>query len=160
MVGLSPKGSLITSQPLDEIADGAEDHDIPMITDDDDDSEEEEYRVKIQRNDEVNPFWIDDRDLRNGKTSFLSGDETNFWKELIEKYLRPIDKDKEKEKKQANELLALRNQMVFSFFMLNAIFVLVVFMLQQEKSMIFIRWPLGAKANVSYSVDEQVGSAL
>jgi chitin synthase len=44
--------------------------------------------------------------------------------------------------------------MVFSFFMLNAVFVLVVFMLQQEKDLIFIRWPLGAKANVSYTRPE------
>lgn len=73
-----------------------------------------------------------------------------FWKDLIEKYLEPLIKDSEKEKRQAAELKTLRNQMVFSFFMLNAIFVLVVFLLQQNKELLFIRWPFGAKVNVTY----------
>lgn len=103
----------------------------------------EETTVKIKRDDTVNPFWIEDRDLKNGKRNFLSGHETQFWKDLIVKYLAPLDKDKEKEQKQARELITLRNQMVFSFFMLNALFVLIVFMLQQEKSTIFIKWPIG-----------------
>ncbi len=40
--------------------------------------------------------------------------------------------------------------MVFSFFMLNAIFVLTVFLLQQQKEFIFIIWPFAPKVNVSY----------
>ena len=40
--------------------------------------------------------------------------------------------------------------MVFSFFMLNAIFVITIFLLQQQKDLIFITWPLGAKANITY----------
>ena len=75
---------------------------------------------------------------------------------MIEKYLLPLDKDVEREKKQKAELIALRNQMVFSFFMLNALFVLVVFMLQQEKDSIFIRWPIDPKVNVTFSNDAKV----
>ena len=81
----------------------------------------------------------------------MSGVEIQFWKDVIEKYLEPLYSDKKKEKKQADDLITLRNQMVFSFFMLNAIFVLVVFMLQQQKQLIFIRWPLDPDINVTYS---------
>jgi hypothetical protein len=41
-------------------------------------------------------------------------------------------------------------QQVFTFFMLNAVFVTAIYLLQQNKESIFIRWPLGAKANVTY----------
>ena len=109
---------------------------------------------------QVNPYWIEDRDLKNGKRDFLSGHETQFWKDLIEKYLAPLEKNEEKEKKNAADLITLRNQMVFSFFMLNALFVLIVFMLQQEKDMIFMRWPIGYKTVITYSLDETVSNIL
>ena len=32
---------------------------------------------------------------------FLKNKEITFWKELIPKYLKPLDKDKDKEKQQA-----------------------------------------------------------
>ena len=63
---------------------------------------------KIQRDDLVNPYWIEERELGSGKQQFLSGHETQFWKDLISKYLEPLIKNKEKEKKQADELLQLR----------------------------------------------------
>ena len=68
-------------------------------------SEEEMIEDKIKRDDLVNPFWIEDPDLKNGKRDFLSGHETQFWKDLIAKYLMPLIKDEEKEKKQARELI-------------------------------------------------------
>ena len=113
-------------------------------------------QIKTERDDMINPFWIEDRDLKTGQRDFLNGHETQFWKGLIEKYLAPLEKNPEKEKKNANDLITLRNQMVFSFFMINSLFVLIVFMLQQEKDTIFMRWPIGYKTIISYSNDEQV----
>ena len=98
----------------------------------------------------MNPYWIEDRDLLNGKRDFLSGHEDKFWKDLIEKYLAPLDKDEKKEKKNAADLITLRNKSVFSVFMLNALFVLVVFMLQTEKDMIGIEWPL--EKSIKYAI--------
>ena len=98
----------------------------------------------------MNPYWIEDRDLLNGKRDFLSGHEDKFWKDLIEKYLAPLDKDEKKEKKNAADLITLRNKSVFSVFMLNALFVLVVFMLQTEKDMIGIEWPL--EQSIKYAI--------
>jgi len=45
----------------------------------------------------MNPFWIEDKDLRKAEVDFLTGSEILFWQELIEKYLKPIDADKKKE---------------------------------------------------------------
>ena len=138
------------------LLDGVEEMEASDSASDSDAAGLDETTVKIQRDDLTNPYWIEDRDLKNGKRGFLSGHETRFWKDLIEKYLMPLVKDVEKEKKQARDLITLRNQMVFSFFMLNALFVLVVFMLQQEKDSIFIAWPIDPKVNVTFSNDAKV----
>jgi hypothetical protein len=46
---------------------------------------------------------------------------------------------------------------VFTFFMLNAVFVTAIYLLQKNKEMIFIKWPLDVKSNVTYipSVSER-----
>ena len=53
--------------------------------------------AKEERDDLINPFWIEDRDLGRGEVDYLSGPEVQFWKDLIEKYLFPIDADKTKQ---------------------------------------------------------------
>ena len=52
-----------------------------------------------ERDDLINPFWIEDRDLGRGEVDYLSGAEIQFWKDLIEKYLHPLDDDKVKKVK-------------------------------------------------------------
>lgn len=42
----------------------------------------------------TNPYWIEDPDLRKGEVDYLSNSEIVFWKDLIDKYLFPIDQDK------------------------------------------------------------------
>lgn len=49
---------------------------------------------KVERNDDINPYWIEDKDLKKGPMAFLSTGENQFWKDLIDKYLFPIDEDK------------------------------------------------------------------
>lgn len=48
-----------------------------------------------RRDDLINPYWIEDPDLRKGEVEFLSSNEIQFWKDLLEKYLYPIDEDKD-----------------------------------------------------------------
>lgn len=50
----------------------------------------------------------------------------------------------------AADLIELRNKSVFAFFMFNALFVLVVFLLQLNKDQIHIDWPLGIRTNITY----------
>jgi len=118
-----------------------------------------------------NPLWIEDSDLRSGPKKFLTRKEIKFWFEMIEKYLKPLDKDEEKEKKIAAGLKELRNQMVFSFLMINGIWVVTIFLLQANQddvkpvyvilfptlilapvSQIYVEWPWGKKGpNITYS---------
>lgn len=108
---------------------------------------------KIPRDDLKNPFWIEDKDLKDGEVLYLSEQETSFWKELIEKYLYPLDSNKEHQARIASELKELRNRVVFAIFMLNALFILAVFLLQLHKDIIHVEWPFGAKVNATINPD-------
>ena len=77
--------------------------------------------------------------------------------EIIPKYLESFEKkfanqkEKEEDEKQKERnkagLRELRDQMVFSIFMLNAIFVVIVALVQQEKETLSFKWfvPKGAQ---------------
>lgn len=63
-------------------------------------SDEEESEIsepKEERDDLINPFWLEDKDLGKGEVDYLSGLEVQFWKDLLEKYLHPLDADKQKQ---------------------------------------------------------------
>merc|ERR1712025_896455 len=108
------------------------------------------------RDDLINPFWIEDKDLGRGEVDYMSGPEIQFWKDLIEKYLFPIDKDKAKQALIAAGLKELRDKSVFFFAMFNALFVLIVFMLTLNKDILHIDWPFGVKENITITEDNQV----
>lgn len=55
----------------------------------------------------------------------------------------------------ATDLKELRNSSVFAFFMINALFVLIVFLLQLNKDAIHVKWPLGVKTNITYDETTQ-----
>lgn len=40
------------------------------------------------------PYWLTDDGLKKGEVDILSMQEELFWKDLLEKYLYPIDEDK------------------------------------------------------------------
>ncbi|XP_020295800.1 uncharacterized protein LOC109860841 isoform X2 [Pseudomyrmex gracilis] len=40
------------------------------------------------------PYWLNDEGLKKGEVDVLSLQEEQFWKDLLEKYLYPIDEDK------------------------------------------------------------------
>jgi chitin synthase len=111
---------------------------------------------KEERDDLINPFWIEDRDLGRGEVDYLSGPEVQFWKDLIEKYLYPIDADKTKQKKIEEGLKELRDMAVFYFAMFNALFVLIVFMLTLNKDVLHIDWPFGIKENITITEANEI----
>ncbi|XP_018021745.1 chitin synthase chs-2 [Hyalella azteca] len=118
----------------------------------DDTSEVSEARQ--ERDDLVNPYWIEDeKSVRKGEISYLPPKEIQFWKDLIAKYLFPLNKNAEEQKRIQLQLKELRNISVFSFCMMNAIFVIIVFLLQLNKDKIHITWPLGIKTNITYDPD-------
>lgn len=50
----------------------------------------------------------------------------------------------------ASDLKDLRNSSVFGFFMINALFVMIVFLLQLNKDNLHVKWPFGVKTNITY----------
>lgn len=106
---------------------------------------------KRERDDLLNPYWIEDKDLKRGEVEYLPPQEIQFWKDLLEKFLYPIDHDQNQQKRVAVELKELRNKAVFAFFMFNALFILIVFLLQLNKDNLYVEWPLGVKFNVTYN---------
>ena len=59
------------------------------------------WDIKVWTETNFITFRIEEEELGNGEVKFLKQKEIRFWQELIPKYLKPLDKDKEKEKQQA-----------------------------------------------------------
>lgn len=64
-------------------------------SDNESDSETVSTVPQNRRDDLINPYWIEDPDVRKGEVEFLSSNEIQFWKDLLDKYLYPIDENKE-----------------------------------------------------------------
>ncbi|KAI8045394.1 hypothetical protein M5D96_001574 [Drosophila gunungcola] len=110
---------------------------------------------KQERDFLTNPYWIEDPDVRKGEVDFLSSTEIQFWKDLIDQYLYPIDNDPVEQARIAKDLKELRDSSVFAFFMINALFVLIVFLLQLNKDNIHVKWPFGVRTNITYDESTQ-----
>ncbi|CAG5133456.1 unnamed protein product [Candidula unifasciata] len=83
--------------------------------------------------DHENPFWLDQAEMGSGPVDVLSSTETDFWKFLIKKYLYPLDENKEDKEKIANDLLDVRNNVVFIFIMLNFLWIVISLQLQASE---------------------------
>ena len=54
---------------------------------------EKETKPRLQRDEMVNPYWLERTDhVKNGPRMKLSEDEIKFWNEMIEIYLKPLEK--------------------------------------------------------------------
>ena len=86
-----------------------------------------------------NPYWIEqDNHIGSGPQRFLKAKEIKFWIKLIDTYLKPLDKDIEKEKKDTQGLKDLRNMAVFSFLMFNSMWVMLFYVMQANKDSLSI----------------------
>ncbi|KAL1421020.1 hypothetical protein MTO96_004377 [Rhipicephalus appendiculatus] len=90
----------------------------------------EQLEPRQERDDLINPYWIEDKELKRGEVEYLPGPEIQFWKDLIEKYLYPIDENKEEQARIAADLKELRN-----------------------RKQLHVNWPLGVKTNITFIPD-------
>nr|AKR54211.1 chitin synthase 1 variant b [Helicoverpa armigera] len=152
-LSVGPRGSTTGDHGLDALDERPEEEN-------DSDSETDTLSTvpREKRDDLINPYWIEDPELKKGEVDFLSPAELSFWKDLIDKYLYPIDANKEEQARIAADLLELRNKSVFAFVMFNALFILIVFLLQLSKDQLHVIWPLGIKTNITYI--EETGEVL
>ena len=96
-------------------------------------------KKEVVRHELINPYWIEqDNHIRNGPQRFLKASEVTFWNKVIDKYLKPLDKDKEKEKKDLQGLIELRNTWVFSFLLANALWIAAFVVVNLNKDSIYI----------------------
>lgn len=126
----------VDDEDVDTDVDGLED--VPLMTESND------------KQSNLLPDWLYDNDLKDGETETISAAEEQFWVDLIEKYLRPLDMTAKDKENMQNQLKALRDLSVFAFTMFNALFVLVVFLLQLNKQYLHVRWPLNVKNNIIF----------
>ena len=80
------------------------------------------------RNNMVNPYWSELPWLGSESViGYLHTDEITFWQQILPKYLAPLDKDAVEERRIQSDLIGLRNNAGFAFFMLNAIWIILQF---------------------------------
>lgn len=82
------------------------------------------------RNELINPAWIEVPYLNECELDFLDPQETEFFRDCIDRYLHPLVEDKNYQAKVARDLKALRNNACFAFFMINALWMVIIFHLQ------------------------------
>lgn len=108
---------------------------------DDTTSTDEDLELEEIRDPLVNPKWLEDISLGNGEIKYLPEHEIGFWQQCIAKYLHPISVDKNHQAQVANDLKSMRNNVAFAFFMLNAFWMIIIFMLQSVKDKVSIPIP-------------------
>lgn len=99
------------------------------------------------------PGWLSDPLLIDSELGEIKLIEQRFWRELIRQYLKPLELSKEQKQSMADDLKALRNMIAFAFVMVNAIFVLIVFLLQLKKDYLHLKWPIDPTDFVSFDRD-------
>jgi hypothetical protein len=62
----------------------------------------------------------------------------------------------QKEQEDSKKLKDLRDLAVYAFFMLNAFFVVVIYLMQLSRDQLYIRWPLGVTANITVDSTNEV----
>ncbi|XP_052098286.1 uncharacterized protein LOC127733063 [Mytilus californianus] len=77
-----------------------------------------------------NPYWLQMDDLGKGPVKHLSRNETDFWKFMIKKYLYPINEDKQHKEKIKQDLITLKNNVVFIYCMINFLWTVITLQLQ------------------------------
>ena len=78
----------------------------------------------------VNPAWIEHQSLQDSEVVMLDQREVKFFTQLIDRYLYPLVEDKDHQKKMVRDLKALRNNGCFIFFMINTLWLVIIFSLQ------------------------------
>uniref|UniRef100_A0A8C5ETN5 chitin synthase n=1 Tax=Gouania willdenowi TaxID=441366 RepID=A0A8C5ETN5_GOUWI len=69
-------------------------------------------------------------------------EEEQFWRDFMEKYLKPLPNDKEYQAKIKQELRELKNKVTFVFFILNAMWLVAAFTLQLFEEVLSISIPI------------------
>ncbi|CAG2164675.1 unnamed protein product [Oppiella nova] len=89
------------------------------------------------------PVWSTDQCFQYFSEQELDENESIFWREFIDSYLLPLDSDPKHEEKVKFDLIELRNKITSAFGLLNALFILLVLLLQMHQDVFEFRIELG-----------------
>ena len=70
---------------------------------------------------------------------YLSGGEINFWKEMIKKYLVPLEMSDKEKRDQKHGLEEYRDGLVFGMTFFNVLYITAITILQTQAS-VFLPW--------------------
>jgi len=106
-------------------------------------TQKKDTRPRIKRDEMVNPFWIEQEDqVKKGPVQKISDDEVQFWNQLIEIYLKPLDKNKKKEEEDTKKLIEFRNKWAFMTIMINGFVIVGMLFCEFNKDSLAITWPI------------------
>lgn len=86
--------------------------------------------VWMREEENEHPSWLKSGTCGLGPIKRLHEREESFWRQIIRKYLHPINEDKTHQEKVESDLKNLRNNVVFGFFMTSALWVALAMQLQ------------------------------
>ena len=105
--------------------------------------EKKDMKPRIKRDEMKNPFWIEQTDqVKNGPVQKISEDEIQFWYQLIDIYLKPLDKDPKKQEEDTKKLLEFRDKWAFSTIMINGFVITAMIFCEMYKDDLAISWPI------------------
>ena len=96
-------------------------------------------KEEVVRHELMNPYWIEQENhIGSGPQRFLKANEITFWNKMIDKYLKPLEKDKEKEKIHLLGLTELRNTWILNFLLANFLWIAAFVVVNLNKDSIYI----------------------
>ncbi|WKY05300.1 hypothetical protein Q1695_005925 [Nippostrongylus brasiliensis] len=85
-------------------------------------------------------MWMDVDYLQVCERGRLKGAEEEFWAQLIDTYLKPIESSPQQQSAIAEGLASLRNNIAFSIILINALLALAIYLIQKHKNVLSIKW--------------------
>merc|ERR1712136_466111 len=106
-------------------------------------TQKKDTKPRIKRDEMINPYWIEQEDqVKTGPVLKISDDEVEFWNQLIEIYLKPLDKNKKKEEEDTKKLIEFRNKWAFMTIMINGFVIVGMLFCEFNKDTLAISWPI------------------
>ena len=97
--------------------------------------------ISLYDNQNETPVWAKDKCFQTFTEQQLNSEESEFWRQFIDKYLLPLDRDPEHEDKVKYDLKELRDKIASAFGLLNSLFILLVLLLQLHQDIFNFQVP-------------------
>ncbi|VDM97219.1 unnamed protein product [Thelazia callipaeda] len=85
-------------------------------------------------------LWMDAEYLQICSRGRLNPAEDEFWSSMIEQYLKPLELSEEETRRNAVNLISLRNRISTSVLIINGLLVLAVFLIQKHKEILSFQY--------------------